>query len=276
MTKEEIIRKKKIYEWIQAIGILLSVTGFLSFTVNPYMGFVVIGFGIVLTIIAPSMFKKLSNSYKESYVKEAILSSITNATYDPQRGFSKEEVYNAGVLLKQDRFSSEDMITGYINDHYFRCADVHLQDVRSNGKTTTVVTIFKGRYYEITTERIFPEPIHILNNNTTLFGKRNSLEKIELEWIDFNKMFDVFSSSQFETFKLLKPNVMEQIVHLKRKYNKLVMGFIGNKVILAINNQKDAFDLKMFRPFNDHYIKEIKDEFKELEEMISVLENILN
>ncbi|MDY0210997.1 MAG: DUF3137 domain-containing protein [Acholeplasma sp.] len=275
MSKQTILEKKSFYEVLTIIFVGISAIGFIIFLGSPFMGMFMFMGGALAAGAVSKRFKTISIEFKKTYVKQTIEGLVDEANYDPKLGFTKEEIYESGVLLKQDRFHSEDMLSGSLNKRPFRCADVHLQDVRSNGKSTTVVTIFKGRYYEILVEKPFKAPIHVLNNNTTLFGKRNGYPKIELEWVEFNKKFDVYSSDEFETFKLLKPVVMEKILALKQRFDKLLIGFVGNKIILAINNNKDAFDLRLFHKFDDSYVNEIKQEFNELEEIINTLEVIL-
>ena len=136
-------------------------------------------------------------------MKEEILKIVENGTYEPTKGFLKEEVYGAKLLKKEkDKFHSEDMITGMILGKTFRCADLHLQDVRSSGKSTTVVTVFKGKYFEIELDKMQSSFVYIVNNAAISFGKRDGLSKIDLEWVDFNKhlMFMEITTSKHSNY----------------------------------------------------------------------------
>lgn len=271
VTKQAIIKQKSHYEILSILSIISIVFGFVMFLPFPPFGFVFfLGGGLAQGIIL-SKFKKVSTAFKSRHVKEEILKIVEGGTYEPTKGFLKEEVYGAKLLKKEDRFHSEDMITGVISGKKFRCADLHLQDVRSSGKSTTVVTIFKGKYYEIELGKTQDSFVYIVNNATFGFGKKDGMSKIELEWIAFNQAFDVYGHDDLETFKLLKPAFTEKIYSLKLKYKKIEFGFIGKKLVIAINNGKDAFDLRMFKPFNDDFTEEIKQELTDLKEIIETL-----
>src|SRR5690606_8414301 len=76
---------------------------------------------------------------------------------------------------------------------------------------------------------------------------------------------------ELETFKLLKPAFMEKLIGLKQYYKKISFGFIGKKLVIAINNGKDSFDIQLFKPLNEQFIDEIKKELMDLKDIIALL-----
>lgn len=270
MSKTDFMKRKSAYESYNAVGIGMVIIGFLSFMLNPLIGgFLFIGGGIMTVVIANG-FKKLSNEFKKVYIKNAIEEMYPNTIFTPDKGFSKEEVYDTLVLKKEDRFASEDMIEGSLWNRQFRCADLHLQDVRSSGKTTTVVTVFRGRFYEIEFDKTLSTPVYIVDNQYA-FHRFGAYEKMEMEWVQFNKTFDVFGEDQLGVFRLIKPKFMEKVMELKDKYKKIQFGFIGSKLYVAIHNGIDTFDLKMYKPINESYFDEIKQEFDDIRLLIETL-----
>lgn len=270
MTKEELLKKKSNIESLAIVSYVSIGIGFLGFMMNPFFGGVLFVTSAILSVIMTNMFKQLSNKFKAIYIKQTIESMLPGAIYSPTLGFSKEEVYNTLVLKKEDRFYSEDMIEGTISNRRFRCADLHLQDVRSNGKSTTVVTVFRGRFYEIEFEKTLDSPVYIVDNQYA-FHRFGGFEKMEMEWVAFNQKFDVFGKDQLQAFKVIKPRFMEKVVELKDQYKRIQFGFIENKLFVAIHNGIDTFDLKMFKPINESYIDEVKKEFSDINRLIETL-----
>ena len=182
--------KKSLYESLIVLGFVLIAFGFIFFTVQPGLGFVLFLGGGVLSAIMSTAFKKLSVRFKFEYVKKSIEELYPTTSFHPEKGFSPDEVYGTLVLRKEDRFSSEDMIEGIISNRRFRCADLHLQDVRSSGKSTTVVTVFRGRFYEIEFEKMLATPVYIVANQI-LFNRFKGFEKMEMEYVEFNQAFEI-------------------------------------------------------------------------------------
>jgi hypothetical protein len=262
--------KKSLYEILTVFGFVLLGIGFIFVTIQPGVGFVLFIIGGLLSALASTAFKKLSTRFKLEFVKKSIEELYHTTSFHPEQGFLPDEVYGTLVLKKEDRFSSEDMIEGKISNRRFRCADLHLQDVRSNGKSTTVVTVFRGRFYEIEFDKTLATPVYIVANQS-IFTRFSGFEKMEMEYVEFNKAFDVFGKDELSTFRLIKPRFMEHIMSLKNRYNGIQFGFIGNKLYVAIKNGIDTFDLKMFKPIDLSYIDEIKKEFEDITIMIETL-----
>ncbi len=274
MKREMIEKKMKLYETITVIAGVLFILSFISIMIlqNPV---VVIGFFIPVPmfIVSQLKFKKLSVAFKENFIQPEIEKFVDQAVFLPKEGLSKEFVYGSGILKKEDRFSSEDYLEGTIKNRRFISADVHLQDVRSNGKTTTVVTVFQGRFFEIEFEKKFENDVYIFPNFLYRMSLGRGFELIDVESIIFNKKFDVFSKDQHSGFYLLKPRFIEKLLEFHEIQKRVFYGFKENKVYIAIDTRKDAFDLKMFKAIDDHFFKEIKQEIKLIEDLIDLITN---
>ena len=179
MDLKSINKLKETYETWTVIGIVLVVISFIGFMANPLM---MIGFiaGGLISAIAGAKFKKLSTEFKSIHVKKIIEQEISNVFYDPKKGFEKETVYESKILKKEDRYYSEDYISGQIKGKRFESADVKLQDVRSNGKSTTVVTVFQGRFFMIDFDKKFESNVYIMPNRSFGFNWFFSLLVISL------------------------------------------------------------------------------------------------
>ena len=270
MELREKSNKKKSLEGFMILGGLITGISFISFIANPLFMIGFIAGGIILAVTG-SQFKKLSTSFKSVHVKKIIEEEIKGIYYDPKSGFDKETVYESKILRKEDRYYSEDFLSGEMKGKKFSCADVKLQDVRSNGKSTTVVTVFQGRFFIIDFEKKFENDVYIMPNLSIGFNWFSELQRVDLESIAFNKLYDVFSIDKHSAFYLLKPAFMEKLIEFRNVAKRVMFGFKDSQVYIALDTRIDSFDLKMFREIDQTFFEEIKREIKLIEELIELI-----
>ncbi|MDI6452717.1 DUF3137 domain-containing protein [Peloplasma aerotolerans] len=270
MNLEQIKRKKAIYETWFIIFIIITALSFILFMTNPLLmiGFIIGGLG---ASAMTGMLKKLSNHFKNVYVREVLDKLIPGCKYEPERGLESSYVYDSKILKREDRYHSEDYLEGYISGKHFISADVHLRDVRRSGKSTTVVTVFQGRFFEIEFNKKFENDVYIMPNRTLLFGLFEGMKRVELEYIVFNQTFDVFSKDQHSAFYLLKPRFMEKLLEFSNIAKRTMFGFRAKKVMIALDTRVDSFDLKMFKDIDTQFFDEIKKEVKLIEDLIELI-----
>jgi hypothetical protein len=270
MDLKSINKQKNKYEVWAAIGVVLVVISFFGFMANPVMA---IGFlaGGLISIISGAKFKKLSTEFKSLHVKKIIEQEIADVFYDPKKGFERETVYESKILKKEDRYYSEDYISGQIKGKKFESADVKLQDVRRSGKHTRVVTVFQGRFFIIDFDKKFESDVYIMPNRSFKFNWANSMVRIDVESIDFNKTYDVYSYSQHSAFYLLKPAFIEKLIEFNHVARRVMFAFQDHKAYVALDTRVDTFDLRMFRAIDATFFEDIKKEIKLLEELIELI-----
>ncbi len=270
MTLQEIKNKKERIKVMNLAGYFLLILSFVLFMANPIM---MVGFllGGILVAMTTRQLKNLSTTFKEIFVRDTLKTILPDAEYDPNKGFDKETVYATKILKKEDRYSSEDYLKGTIKGRTFESADIHLQDVRSNGKSTTVVTVFQGRFFMIDAKHKFQEDVYVMPNRSWFFGHLDGLKKVDLESIHFNRLFDVFSKDDHSVFYLLTPSFMEKIEEFSKVARRTMFGFTRNRIYVAIDTRKDAFDLSMYKPVDDSFVEDIKKEVSLIEELIELI-----
>ncbi len=271
MNLQEIKRKKAQYEVFLLLSYLMMFVSIFFIMTFRYYAFAFILLGSFLSMIPRKKIKALSQSFKEHYVKEMLNKMIPDCTYNPTSGFDKDTVYASLILKREDRFHSEDLITGTLDGKHFECADVHLQDVRSTGKSTTVVTVFRGLFFIIDSKKDYKAGTYIMPNHTLFFSMMNNLKKMEMEYIKFNQAFDVFGADEVETFELIKPRFMERILDFYLENNKIRLGFQNNKIYISIDKRKDMFDLKPFFPVDSMFFDEIETDIQLIRELLNLI-----
>lgn len=274
---ERVNMEKKQYE----IGIIIS----LSITAIAFITFLPVGVssnglpifnmlffigGAVGSMYCSGKIKKISNEFKSKYVSPELEKVFPNSEYFYDNGFTETEVVSSGLLQKEDRFYSEDMIIGEFDGVKFCSSDLHLQDVRSTGKSSSTVTVFKGRFYEFDFNKPFRHNLLILQQNQ--YRPFSGFNKVKMESIHFNSELKVYAKNEHEAFYILTPQFMEKLIELDRKYNdKISFSFKNNKLYIAIDNRRDNFDIQAFKRVDETIFDEYLEEFNDMKDFITHL-----
>ncbi|MFP4478354.1 MAG: DUF3137 domain-containing protein [Candidatus Izemoplasmatales bacterium] len=214
--------------------------------------------------------KLLSNNFKAKYVTEEVKKVFPNSTYRYDLGFTENEVIESNLLLKRDRFKSEDLIQGLYDGVSFKCSDLEQKEVRGSGKDRRVVTVFQGRFYEFDFHKNFKHNLILLQPN--MYRPFSGLNKVDTESIHFNSEFKIFAESDHEAFYILTPDFMEKLIYFDRKYlDKISFSFKNNKLYIAIDTRKDYFDIKPFKKVDMTIFNEYQEELKDIQELVKVL-----
>lgn len=263
----EQLRKRALYSLIFLIilGIffILSFMTFRSFLVIPMV------IGVIVIVI---IYAKLANDYrtqvKETIVKEMIIKEFDNVHFDIKNGFSRDFIKSTELISMGNIYRSNDLLSGSYHDVDFKQADVHIQQRTSNGKTTSTVTLFKGRWMVYTFNKRFTGYMQIRSNENRLFGNskpiswfgsRPSVSRLKMENEVFNQRFNIYASDDHEAYYILTPHFMEKIIELDDSLQgNLVVGFIDNELHIALYNNQDAFEPSIFRSIDDEYYQAVQ------------------
>ena len=185
--------------------------------------------------------KKYKELYKEIFVEEPLRQNFENVLYAWKNGFNEATVRNFRLFNMGNIFKSEDYLRARYKGINFELSDVTV--MRNQGKST--YTIFRGRIIVFDLPNKFIAPMRVYSKRFPSKSRnfRSGSEKIEMESVEFNKLFDVYSQSGHDTFYLLTPQMMEGLKKLQNMYPGIVAGFEGNKVLFALHEAfNDAFD----------------------------------
>ncbi len=276
---DKINQEKAKYEKEIKKGGIISAIGFVLFIplslAIPFIGTIlaIIAFmgGAIYAGKYTSKVKELSIKFKREYVVEEMKKAFPDSLYNATDGFYENEVVNTGLLRNQDRYFSEDMISGSFEGVRFRCADVKQQDVSKDSKGRTHTrTVFLGRFYEFDFPKSFKS--NILVTQTIGYGLFSNYKRVKMESVDFNSELKVYAESEIDAFYLLTPHFMERLIYMDNKYNdKISFSFQDRKLYIAINNRINTFDIKAFKEVDHSTIKEYVEEFNDIKSFVKVL-----
>ena len=233
-----------------SMGVILICIGVLCFLVplfinNMIFSWIGIGMmvgGIIYTKGTREEYQKL---YKQIFAEEPLRANFDNVYYAWKNGFSEPTVRSFQLCAMGNRFKSEDYLRASYRGVNFEMSDVTVEYHTSNGKSSHTTTYFRGRMFAFDFPEMLSSSTRIYSERFKYPGPQNTRKenKVELESVQFNKDFNVYSSSPHEAFYLLTPQYMEYLDSLLRTYPEIAIHFVGNKLYLAINEpNKDVFD----------------------------------
>ncbi|MBR3694067.1 MAG: DUF3137 domain-containing protein [Erysipelotrichales bacterium] len=250
---------------LMIIGFAITIFSFLSLMItNNMLGIILILPGIGLIWYADKLKKNISNVYKNTYILPMLQQAFTNVYFTPETGLDQDSVYESSLFSKGNRYSSNDLVIAEYKGIPFRMSDVHIQNVTHNGKTTTTVEYFQGKWIIAK----FPKSINgylkvrekefLGGDGTGLFS---GLEKIETESIEFNKKFSIRTSDELEAFYILTPTFMETLLEIEAQIDGTIgFAFLNNEIHIGLYTHKDDFDIGMLDEYGDYILQQHQNE----------------
>ncbi len=277
---QELSRKMKFYLTIAFGGILLFIPGLFI----PSLALLGITASFACMIIGMSKYTKVLKvyklKYKQIFVEEPLAKNFDNLVYIWDSGFTERKVTDFQLCSMGNRFSSEDYIRAQFENVPFELSDVTVQ-YHTSGKNSRTVTYFKGRMMFFQLPGKMVKSVWIYSDNfkyrpfTKFFGV--TPPKIEMESVNFNKNFDIYSSYEHDAFYLLTPQFMEKLEYLRSKYNSIAIHVTGDYAVIGFNEPlNNAFDAK--NPQNElsypEEMEKIQADINDIKEIIRILRDI--
>lgn len=274
--------KKKAEKFVIIGGVVMGIAAILFLSLMSYGdgqasqfvgGFVAV-IGFIIAGKGGYDFTKLSRRFKTEVLQDVFQKAIPGLVYLPEQGLNPQEVYQAEFLKRADRFHSEDYMKGVLDDVDFVVSDVRLEERRvqqtKNGTRVYYVPYFVGRIFKFTFNKEFDGYLQVLESGSPISNR--PFKKVKLESIDFNKKFKTYSTQELSAFYVLTPDIMEAIMHLeKRNPGRIGLSFTGETLFIAINNNKNTFELKLFKQIDDSLVEEFKQDLLVIKDVIVAL-----
>jgi hypothetical protein len=271
--KKKSEKKVTIGGLIAALGIILVVAGQTQQGALFVAGiFIALG-GLVFLAIGFAGFTKLKKTFKVEVLAKMFQEAIPDIQYSPNSGLGQQDVYSTDFLKRADRFHTEDLLSGSIENVNFISSDVKLEERHvqhtKNGTRVYYVTYFLGRVFKFDFNKEFVGSLHVLESGSP---RSKGFKKVKLESIQFNKTFKTFSTEDITAFYILTPPIMEAINAIEKRHpGRIGFSFRGDHMYVAINNNKDTFEVQMFRKIDDSMIEEFKKDLLMIKDLIITL-----
>lgn len=269
----------KLQQKRNAVGrsTLLLVLGAFLLIIPP------IGVGVILFICwrVQKLRAEMKDLYKDAFVREPLANNFDNVVYEPKEGFTKENIEAFRLCEMGNRWWSEDYIRATYKGVDFEIAEVNVREVYEHSdERTTSENYFQGRMM------VFNFPNKLVNTvavysrkfkHRALNQKVAKDYKVELESMQFNKEFDVYSADQQDAFYLITPHFMERLLLLSGKYESIAMNVVGNRVFLGFNEPDgNVFDanIEVGKLDIDKEMAKVQGEIDDIKVLIAVVLNL--
>lgn len=274
-------RKKLIFPII--VCILVAISGFIATPFIPFAFFIGIFLAIALFFFwANKKIEEYKKFYKELVVAKQFGAVFEDCSYQPKYGISKEEIKATGLIMLGNRFHSEDYLTGKYKNVSFERSDVLIQDQSSDGNGNShTTTYFQGRWLVFQTPKSFQTSLQIIQKGFSYSNKKKGLftrkderrHEVEFENEEFNSKFTCYCQNDQEAYYLITPQIQEAILRLLNLVDgKLMIGFTGRRMHLAIHNGKDTLEPSIFRAVSyQNDILAAKQEIRAITDVVNVL-----
>ncbi len=180
--------------------------------------------------------------------------------------------------------STEDLVSGNYNNVNFVLEELHLKLKVQNSKGGShKKTVFKGLVMKLKFNKNFSGRtilkrdlgrLHNFGYKYELANKHN-LQKVELEDVQFENVFEVYSSNQIEARYLLTTSFMERLKGLADffKTKKIEASFYENNLLIAFDKSRNLFEItSIFREIN--IAKEINELLLEVQLVMDLIDSL--
>lgn len=236
--------------------------------------FVSLGVSGVFGLLKNKENKVYRRFYKNEFLVFVLKEELDNVVYNPKMGFSKANIAEKGFVKMGEIFSSEDYLKAEYNGISFVRADVDIKEKRKSGKQTKIVNLFRGRVYEMDFNKQISAGMQIVSKNFQYARTPSYLtrqDELETESVEFNSLFDVFTTHDEAAFYVLTPHMMERLMNMKRSFFSFSMGILGNKMYIAVRGG-DSFEPPKSGTFE--FEKEKEKVVSELQEIKAIIEEL--
>lgn len=239
---EKIKKNKKIFNTMLIIG---GIVTFIAFIISFAIMFEPLGFLVLTVYIMVSLI-----FYNEKVKKPFKLEIVGNIlkSYKPTIEYVyKDKMEDVKYMIKElklipsaSTFNFCDIISDDVNGIRYKSMDLHATHTTSNGKSTTTVTDFKGKVFAI----------DLSSSNVSYILKEEKWKHvpkgysfIELEVIDFNSKFNLYTTDEHEIFKVFTPSKIQELMKIEKKYdNIMTIVQIKEKLYILLYDREDLFE----------------------------------
>ncbi len=230
-------RKKSNSRFVIAAFIVLPLAAFLLF--GPDWGGQIKMWIIGLAAIGAGIWAYAPRAAAIKATKEGINSALATAlgleyVHDTLPGLGFERAKNFRMVPHSDESSFEDLWHGEVGGRAFSLHEAHLQQRRSTGKSTHLVTVFRGPVMTIACDRQFHGTTLVerakKHRKFGIFGEKDELDiadlnltKVDMVHPGFEDEFTIYTTDQVEARYLVHPTYVERLIALEQ-------AFAGKKV----------------------------------------------
>ena len=204
----------------------------------------------IFVVIAINVFIMRGPAVKyRSLVKKDMMDCFINFfdgfKYESGNGLNLQEMEDLYIFPQADECVVDDCFLGVYNGVNIRvCEELLTKNIKTS-KGEKEVPVFFGVILELDMNKSFHYHTFVTKDKGILNGfSRKGFERVALEDVAFEKVFEAYSQNQIEARYLLTTAFMERMLKLKELYkgSDIQFSFVNSKVIIAINTNENMFE----------------------------------
>ena len=279
---EERIATLKKANLISVITILLAIVGFVATLTIVKEGEIPIQIPILIAVIGCGIrtwyIKKFINEIKKKVMPKAC-SCFKNLHWSADKYTDTSFIRNSEMFSYYNREHVDDVFYGNYNGINFKIVEICLEYHRRSGKHSSTTTIFDGILLRISMDKKFNGQTVVRPDTLFHSSTASHLKRTELEDVDFEKKFDVFTTDEIEARYLITPALMEKLKNIGKAFyaQRTYCAFNNSEILIGFSNSQNFFEVcSINKPLNDraHFIKML-NEIIEIYKLIDYLKENL-
>lgn len=228
-----------------SLGAFFTVLGLVMMLLSPLFIFFAIAsvFSLIWGIKRLTKINKINKFYEDTYARKVIDYLFQGNKYELDRKkYIDESIFEQSQFGGHfDDYIGEDLLSINIpnddgsesdTDLILCDLDVEKEEKDRDGNEKTV-TVFKGIFGYVD----FPFEFNCtLCLNTRYYEKNIPMQKVELEDIQFNKLFRVSCSNQIEARYILTPDMMSKLLSFDEIAKSIEITMVGNRMYVGFSS----------------------------------------
>lgn len=241
-----------------------------------FVGFIILGF----------YFRRITKAYrskfKQSIVKEMFNLLIQDCNFNPDNHMTEGDFNRCDLITSHyNRFSGEDHVTGKIGSVGLEFSELKVSHVTGSGKNRSETIHFDGLFFKCTFRNKIKSPLLIHSDLAErTFGRtigrffqkkaKPGYELVQLESVEFEKHFAVYTKDQVHARVMLNPLTMDRLTSFLKKYKeKIEISIIDHNLYFMLHNSKNHFEPAIFsQPIKWKDVMEMYDILSLIAELI--------
>lgn len=267
--RSKLKKQKLISEILIALGFISVLTCSLLFIKQPlfYIGIIV---GLLLMVIGKTIFNKLRDTINERLIPEVYKTKLGKSIHRPLEGFNAGDIYQTNLFLHQDRFFSNDLVSGEVFGFKYKMSEIQFLDAKRDFKKFSSDVLFQGLFVEINVESKIKGSVYIVPKATKLHKYLEKDNQIIIQE-PLAHEFDVYSKNKKEATELMNSEFATLLQKVDALFPNIFIAVKKHAIYIGIDSRKKPLDVKLFRRLDMSYLDVLSEEIITIKEIVYTL-----
>lgn len=261
-------RQKLIAEIMIVVGFISAVVFTILFITQPLYYIGILG-GLLLLTIGNSIFNKLRKTINERLIPEVYKAKLGKSIHRPLEGFNANDVYATNLLLPQDIFVSNDLVSGEVFGFKYKLSEIQLTEARKDFKKLNNELLFQGLFVEINVESKIKGSVYIVPKETKLHNYLGKDYQLTLK--ENLNHYNAYSKNKKEALKLIETECAELLEKIATTFPNTYIAVKKHAIYVGIDSRKKPLMVKLFKRLDMSYLDILSSEIITVKELVYTL-----